>query len=68
MDRKSVSMYSTVHQGQDFDMALRNTKENGRHQKKPVWRPKCIADCNTYIGGVDLSDQMFRMYSVGSRT
>ena len=68
MDRKSVSMYSTVHRGQDFDMALRNTKENGQHQKKPVWRPKCIADYNTYMGGVDLSDQMFRMYSVGSRT
>ena len=68
MDRKSVSMYSTMHWGQDFDMALRNTKENGRHQKKPVWRPKCIADYNTYMGGVDLSDQMFMMYSVGSRT
>ena len=68
MDHKCVSMYGTLHRGQDFDFAMRNTKENGQHQKKPVFRPKCIADYNTYMGGVDLSDQMFRMYSVASRT
>ena len=63
-DRKCVSMYSTLHRGQDFDFAMKNTKE-----KKPVFRPKCVASRLQHLrGGVDLSDQMFRMYSVVSRT
>ena len=68
VDRNIVSVLSTYHSANDYGYCRRNMKENGVHKKCDILRPKCIKDYNQDMNGVDLSDQMYRMYSVQYRT
>ena len=68
VDRNVVSVLSTYHSANDYDYCTRNTKVDGSHKKVKVLRPKCISDYNKDMNGVDLSDQMYHMYSVQYRT
>ena len=68
VDRNVVSILSTYHSANDYDFCKRNVKENGSHKKVDVVRPQCVSDYNQDMNGVDLSDQMYQMYSVQYRT
>ena len=61
-------MFSTKHSRHHQDWVQRKTKVNGQFQRLLVCRPQVVADYNNHMGGVDQSDQMFRLYSVQSRT
>ena len=68
VDRNVVSVLSSYHSANDFNHCKRNIKVDGKHQKADILRPTCIQDYNQDMNGVDLSDQMCRMYSVQYRT
>ena len=57
-DRKPVSVLATIHtSATDSSLVQRSVKESGHWQKKDFTRPGVIDLCNTYKGGVDVSDQ-----------
>jgi hypothetical protein len=64
-DREVVTVMSTGHLGHRTDSASRNIKKpvQGYHK---LWlpRPEAISYYNTFIGGVDKSDQMIKYYEV----
>ena len=68
VDRTVVSSLSTYTSANEYDFCTRNVKENGSHKKVDVVRPQFVSDYNQDMNGVDLSDQMYQMYSVQYRT
>ena len=68
VDRNVVSILSTYHSANDYDLCKRNVKDGGIHRRIDVMRPECIKDYNQDMNGVDLSDQMYHLYSVQYRT
>ena len=67
-DKRVIAMFSTKYSKDHHDWVQRKTKVNGQFQRSIVCRPQVVADYNNHMGGVDQSDQMFRLYSVQSRT
>ena len=68
VDRNVVSILSTYHSANDFGYCRRNLKDGGHHRRVEIMMPQCIKDYNNDMNGVDLSDQMYRLYSVQYRT
>ena len=56
-DRRTVTMLSTVHSGNDSVQVTRNTKVNGEHVVLQLNQPKCIQDYNAHMGDIDVFDQ-----------
>ena len=62
-DRKPVSVLGTVPTSEDDSGVVeRSTKVNGRWVKQNFARPGLIILYNTYMGGVDVSDQRLSSY------
>ena len=57
-DRRVVNVLSTVHRGHTYGMVTRNTKVDGQHVQLHVRQPRCIADYNHWMGGVNTFDQL----------
>lgn len=56
-DRKPVSVLATAPTTTDEGFVQRSIKVNGKWEKKGFARPGVVHLYNTYMGGVDLSDQ-----------
>ena len=56
-DRRTVTLLSTVHNGNDSVNIDRNTRVGGEHVVLHLRQPSCIKDYNAHMGGVDLFDQ-----------
>ena len=64
-DTRDVSVLSTIHNGNDHVNIQRNTKNaDGEYVPLALVKPQSIAQYNTYMGGVDLSDQLISYYNV----
>ena len=62
-DRKPVSVLGTVPTSEDDSGVVeRSTKVNGHWVKQNFARPGLITLYNTYMGGVDVSDQRVSSY------
>ena len=63
-DRKPVGVLATIPtSATDSSLVQRSVKESGHWQKKDFTRPGVIDLCNTYKGGVDVSDQSTVAYA-----
>ena len=63
-DRKVVSVLATVPTSEaDSGVVERSVKVSGHWEKKTFARPGVINLYNTYMGGVDISDQRFSSYA-----
>ena len=63
-DRKPVSVLATTPTSKtDENVVQRSVKVNGKWEKKDFARPGVIHLYNTYMGGVDLSDQRVVSYA-----
>jgi hypothetical protein len=61
-DKRDVVMLSTIHSN---TMTVSNKLDrNGL----PIIKPTCVLDYNSYMGGVDTSDQMSKYYSFTRKT
>ena len=69
-DTKDVTVLSTLHSGTEFVHTERNSKNKntGVHEVLNLTKPMAIKDYNTYMGGVDLSDQFISYYNVLHKT
>ena len=63
-DRKDVFVLTTMH-NKSASTVMKRPK--GEREKKETPCPTAIIDYNTYMGGVDLADQMLSYYSMTSR-
>ena len=63
-DKRVVNMLSAVHTGHEFSMVTRNAKVDGQYQAIAVKQPKCVADYNGSMGGVDVFDQLIATHRV----
>jgi len=68
MDTREVSICTNVHPVYNGETVLRWQKTDEGHQKLPVPRPTAVGEYNTYMGGVDTSDQMLATNSVHQET
>lgn len=63
-DTKPVSVLATIPtSATDSSLVQRSVKESGHWQKKDFARPGVIDLYNTYMGGVDVSDQRTVAYA-----
>ena len=63
-DRKPVSVLATLPTSTtDSSSVQRSVKVNGKWEKKQFFRPGVIDLYNTYMGGVDVSDQRTVAYA-----
>ena len=63
-DRRDTFVMSTMHNTSATTVMKR---PKGEHDKRPTPCPTAIADYNTYMGGVDLSNQLLSYYSMTAR-
>ena len=61
-DKKDIYMLSTIHDNSCETVAVR------RKSVSEMEKPKCIIDYNTYMGGVDISDQLLEPYDATRKT
>ena len=59
-DKREVTMLSTIHEAQNGVLDKRDPQGRPAYKFKPM----CIIDYCKYMGGVDLSDQNMKYYSV----
>ena len=52
-------MISTIDQANKFVEVERKGKSDERHIKTTVRQPQCVQRYNTYMNGVDKSDQLY---------
>ena len=64
-DRRDVHVLSTAH-NRSVGTAMKRPK--GSREKVPVACPTCIVDYNSFMGGVDLTDQYLSYYSLTNRS
>jgi hypothetical protein len=68
-DKKEVKLISSVHSASDVSVCNRQIREHGKSwEKVQIPQPQAIKDYNTYMGGVDLSDQLISYYTVRQKT
>ena len=63
-DNKVVTMLSIIHKATDFVMAKRKEKVDGKWEGIDVKQPKVIAEYNSYMNGVDKSDQILSSHNI----
>jgi len=63
-DNKVVTMLSTIHKATDFVMVKRKEKVDGKWEGIDVKQPKVIAEYNSYMNGVDKSDQILSSHNL----
>ena len=69
MDRREVSVCSTIHPAFSGDTVQRRVKDGaGRWAVRDVPCPTPIKAYNKHMGGVDLSDQLIQYYSTHRKT
>ena len=68
LDKRSVSLLSTVHCATDHNDASRMVRVEGEWQQQSVSRPKAVADYNRSMGGVDQFDQLASSYRLLRRS
>ena len=66
MDKRAVTMISTIHDNSMVPIQRRSRFAEGGHEV--ISKPQCIVEYNRHMGGVDLSDQMISYYSFSHRT
>ncbi|XP_063958469.1 piggyBac transposable element-derived protein 4-like [Lytechinus pictus] len=67
-DNKAISMISSFHDANDFEYCRRRVKERGQFHRKLVRQPMAVRDYNSYMGGVDRSDQLLSNYDILRKT
>ena len=67
-DKRTVSMLPTIHQGHEHNLVQRNAKIAGQYQQLELQQPKCIANYNRSMGGVDVFDQVVATHHVLRKT
>ena len=68
-DNKIVSILTTMHKNlSNKVLCKRRSKVNGNFRELNVAQPLVIKDYNTFMGGVDRSDQMIGKYNVLRKT
>ncbi|CAL9699749.1 unnamed protein product [Knipowitschia caucasica] len=69
MDTREVSICTNVHSVYSGETVMRwRKKEDGTYEKVPIPRPTAVGEYNSYMGGVDTSDQMLGTNSVHRKT
>ena len=63
-DNKVVTMLSSMHSGDDHVMVTRKTRSDGNWQNVEVKQPAVIKDYNSFMNGVDKSDQLLSAYNL----
>ena len=66
MDKRAVSMISTIHDSLMVSSQRRSRFADGGHES--VQKPQCVVEYNSHMGGVDLSDQLVTYYNFAHRT
>lgn len=64
-DKKQVTLLSTIHDCSVVDVDINDRRAPGGHRS--VKKPTCIANYNTFMGGVDKADQMLQYYEFPHR-
>eukprot|EP00117_Sycon_ciliatum_P027160 scpid62041/ scgid22125/ PiggyBac transposable element-derived protein 4 len=68
-DKRCVSVLSSIHRGNSTVMVARKTKDaQGHFLQIDITQPRCIADYNRSMGGVDTFDQLIETYRTLRRT
>ena len=67
-DNKTVSFLSTIHSVDGQRHVRRRSKVNGEFRDLWIRQPTLVSDYNTYMGGVDKSDQLINRYNVLRKT
>lgn len=68
-DNKTVNVLTTMHKSvTERGFCERRIKVNGEFRRVQVRQPSVIKDYNSYMGGVDKSDQLIGKYKVLRRT
>ncbi|XP_055885721.1 piggyBac transposable element-derived protein 4-like [Biomphalaria glabrata] len=67
-DNKTVSLVSTMHSANEFNYVNRRTKNNGVFEQLKVKQPQLVGDYNSFMGGVDKSDQLLNKYNMLRKT
>ncbi|CAG2244554.1 Ras GTPase-activating protein-binding protein 1,Ras GTPase-activating protein-binding protein 2 [Mytilus edulis] len=62
-DKRDVHMLSTIHPA-----TVSVLNKNDRRTNNPIVKPTCVVDYCSYMGGVDLSDQINQYYSCLRKT
>ena len=65
MDKRAVTMISTIHDNTMVPIQRRSRFAGGR---EVISKPQCIVEYNRHMGGVDLSNQMISYYSFSHRS
>ena len=60
MDKRLVTMISTVHN--DDMVSKRQQTKHATSGQEEIQKPKMIEEYNSYMGGVDKSDQILSYY------
>ena len=63
-DNKVVTMLSTIHKATDFVMVKRKEKVDNKWEGIDIKQPKVIAEYNSYMNGVDKSDQILSSHNL----
>ena len=66
MDKRQVAMLSTIHDDTTIDKHRRTRTATGGTEV--IQKPKVIDEYNSYMGGVDKSDQLITYYGFSHRT
>lgn len=68
METREVSVCSTMHTAFSGDTVKRACKVGGKYARVEVQAPSALNDYNSFMGGVDLSDQLIGSYSSGRKS
>uniref|UniRef100_A0A8C6SQI7 PiggyBac transposable element-derived protein domain-containing protein n=1 Tax=Neogobius melanostomus TaxID=47308 RepID=A0A8C6SQI7_9GOBI len=68
MDKREVTLCSSMHKAYSGKTIKRKVKEQGVWQTTQVPCPDAVVDYNKWMGGVDLSDALLKYYRVQQKT
>ena len=67
-DKRTVTILSTLHKGNDRVMTQCRTKQNGQYVVVQVPKPLAVEDYNHHMGGVEVFDQLVATYRILRKT
>ena len=68
LDKRAVTVLSTIHTATDFEQVRRMVKVDGTWQEKYLRKPQAIDCYNQHMGGVDVLDQLASGYRLLRRS